>query len=311
MASTFSTSLRLELQASGENRATWGQKANNVFEMIEDGIAGYITIPVLNTGADTVLTTNSGTADQARNMMLDFTGTLSANRTVVIPAVAKTYIAKNSTSGGFAVVLKVGATSNILTLGPSQIKFVYTNGTLIWSNENWIPMSSSWKRWDIAVSIDAGGFADVGKAIDFHNTNTNATDWNVRLGTTNKASVVSTTDLYLLAQGAAQSTASKIWHEGNDGPASTLDADTLDGKHASEIVFDEPPNDGKLYARKRTSAGVASWVLIDVPWTVDTVPATAGDVLLKFGANTRIRIKSTGLILTENDIEVFSTSVGT
>ena len=33
----------------------------------------------------------------------------------------------------------------------------------------------------------------------------------------------------------------KIWHEGNDGPGSTLDADTVDGKHASEFVASISP----------------------------------------------------------------------
>jgi hypothetical protein len=34
-----------------------------------------------------------------------------------------------------------------------------------------------------------------------------------------------------------------------------------------------------------------------------------GDAILKFGANIVVRIKSTGLILTKDDIEVFSISV--
>ena len=39
----------------------------------------------------------------------------------------------------------------------------------------------------------------------------------------------------LLQIGAAA--AIKIWHEGNDGPGSNLDADTVDGVHGSAIVF--------------------------------------------------------------------------
>jgi hypothetical protein len=86
------------------------------------------------------------------------------------------------------------------------------------------------------------------------------------------------------------------------GAASGLDADLLDGLHASQIQFVDAPNDGKQYVRKNLA-----WVAVDTPWSIEVA---TGDVILKYGANTVIRIKSTGLILTEDDIEVFSVSVG-
>ena len=35
MASTYSTSLKLELQATGENAGTWGTKTNTNLELVE------------------------------------------------------------------------------------------------------------------------------------------------------------------------------------------------------------------------------------------------------------------------------------
>ena len=35
MASTFSTSLKLELQATGENAGTWGTKTNTNLELVD------------------------------------------------------------------------------------------------------------------------------------------------------------------------------------------------------------------------------------------------------------------------------------
>lgn len=40
----------------------------------------------------------------------------------------------------------------------------------------------------------------------------------------------------VIADGSASGTEYKVWHEGNDGPLSTLDADTVDGQHASDFA---------------------------------------------------------------------------
>jgi hypothetical protein len=65
----------------------------------------------------------------------------------------------------------------------------------------------------------------------------------------------------------------------------------------------EPPNDGKSYVRK-----FQQWQELVFP-TVPFVFDTNGDCVCKFGANIVIRIKPTGLILTKDDIEVFSVTV--
>ena len=44
MPSTYTSRLRLELQATGENRTTWGINANQVFSRIEEAIAGMAQV---------------------------------------------------------------------------------------------------------------------------------------------------------------------------------------------------------------------------------------------------------------------------
>ena len=41
MASTFSTDLKLELMATGENAGIWGTKTNTNLQLAEQAIAGY------------------------------------------------------------------------------------------------------------------------------------------------------------------------------------------------------------------------------------------------------------------------------
>lgn len=126
MPSTYSSNLRLELQATGENTATWGTKANAVFELIEDAIAGYKSIALSD--ANYTLTTTNGAADDARNMILNFTGTLTAARTITIPTTGKVYFMRNSTSGGFTLNVKTSSGNTITIENGNSIVF-FCDGT--------------------------------------------------------------------------------------------------------------------------------------------------------------------------------------
>lgn len=103
MPSTYTTSLRLEMQAAGENLNTWGApKLNNVISRIDQAIAGRSAIEL--TG-DKVLSSANSADDEARRAILDFTGTGPA--TVTVPSVSKVYLVRNGASG--AVTLTTGA----------------------------------------------------------------------------------------------------------------------------------------------------------------------------------------------------------
>ena len=84
MASTFSSDLKIELMATGENPCTWGDKTNTNFNVIQQAIAGYQEIDVAS--SDVTLVMSNAAVSNARNMTLKFTGTLAANRTVNMPA---------------------------------------------------------------------------------------------------------------------------------------------------------------------------------------------------------------------------------
>lgn len=128
MASTYSSNLRLELIGTGEQQGTWGATTNtNLGTLLEQAICGYESIPVTD-GADTTLTTANGSSDQARNMTLNLTGALTADRNVICPAIEKIYIVKNATSGGFAVTFKVSGQTGVSIPNGSTV-IVYVDGT--------------------------------------------------------------------------------------------------------------------------------------------------------------------------------------
>lgn len=119
MPSSYTTSLRFELQFTGENVNLWGDKLNAALQRADDAVAGWLTKPL--TGAYTLSTANGG-ADEARRAMLKFTGTGAF--TVTIPAVSKRYDVWNACTG----VLTIGNGSASVTLQPGEVVGVVTDG---------------------------------------------------------------------------------------------------------------------------------------------------------------------------------------
>ena len=127
MASTYSTSLRLELMATGDQSGTWGDTTNvNLGTLIEQAITGFLSKAMADT--DQTLTNLNGASDEARNMVLDLTGALTGTKNVIVPTAEKLYLFKNSTTGGFAVTIKTSAGTGVaIPMGSSR--WVYCDGT--------------------------------------------------------------------------------------------------------------------------------------------------------------------------------------
>jgi hypothetical protein len=127
MASTASTRLRLELQADGENDSTWGSKANAVFNLIEEATDGYLAKSVAGSSNVTLTSTNF-VSDESRQRVLSFTGTLTGNINVIVPATEKFYIIHNATSGSYTLTFKPsGGTGVVMVQGNKYV--VYTDGS--------------------------------------------------------------------------------------------------------------------------------------------------------------------------------------
>lgn len=111
MPTTYSTSLRLSLLETGSNSGTWGNIANtNMGSLIEQAIVGVDSVAMSDVGDTTLLTLN-GDVDQARNAVLILTGSLSAQRSLIVPSVDKVYTVRNLT--GQTVLVKTSAGTGV------------------------------------------------------------------------------------------------------------------------------------------------------------------------------------------------------
>jgi hypothetical protein len=128
MASSYSTDLKLELMVTGENSGQWGDKTNSNLNLIQQAIAGYEAIDVAS--ADVTLAMTNANLSNARNMVLNLTGTLAGTRVVNVPdGIEKTYIVKDSTTrAGFTLTIKtVSGTGVAIPAGKTVI--VFSDGT--------------------------------------------------------------------------------------------------------------------------------------------------------------------------------------
>lgn len=125
MASTASTILRLELLANGENANTWGTKTNTNLQMIEAAVSG--TTSLATTGGTSTLANVDYTVDASKRRVLDVTGVLASNSTIVIPNASKLYRVFNRTSGAFTVTIKTSSGSGI-EVTQSTVADIYCDG---------------------------------------------------------------------------------------------------------------------------------------------------------------------------------------
>lgn len=127
MASTYSPTLRIELIGNGDQSGTWGDTTNlNLGTLIETAITGVQPITMLD--ANYTLTANNGLPDEARNAVLVVAGTNSAIRSVIAPAVEKTYIIRNNTTGGFGITIRTSSSTGV-TIPNGATQIVYCDGT--------------------------------------------------------------------------------------------------------------------------------------------------------------------------------------
>jgi len=170
MPSSWSPSLRFELQFTGENINLWGEKLNATLARADYAVAGWLTKPL--TG-DVALTTANAGDDEARAAMIKFTGG-AGPFTVTIPPVSKTYLVWNACAG--PVTLTTGAGSTV-TVGAGDVVWIATDGAHVKTPGYG---GSSIKEWVSAVAwtYNAGALpAQAGNAGKFVRTDGETAGW--------------------------------------------------------------------------------------------------------------------------------------
>jgi hypothetical protein len=128
MASTYSSTLNLELQASGENSGTWGTITNNNLTKVESAIKGYVSVAIAST-TDALTATDGTTADEQSNAIIKLTGSLTGNTTMQCEAVESWYIVDNATTMGTHTLGFKPAGGTATNLVASSKHILYSDGS--------------------------------------------------------------------------------------------------------------------------------------------------------------------------------------
>lgn len=126
MASTATTTLRIEKPAAGEKTGLWDAIANLNAEILEAAIHG--TTSVSTTGGTTTLTDVDFTNDQAKKGVIYVSGALVSNAIVVIPNTSRRHTVINATTGSFTVSVKTSSGSAV-TVPQGCAAHLYCNGS--------------------------------------------------------------------------------------------------------------------------------------------------------------------------------------
>jgi len=170
MASTYSSTLNLELQASGENSGTWGTITNNNLTKVESAVKGYVSVAIAST-TDSLSATDGTTADEQSNAIIKLTGTLTGNTTMQCEAVENWYIVDNAaTMGTYTLGFKpAGGTATNLVAASKHI--LYSDGSTMFDVLDDAGNITANGTLDVAgnVSLDGGTFVfnDSSADVDF------------------------------------------------------------------------------------------------------------------------------------------------
>ena len=171
MPSTYSPSLRLELIGSGEQAGTWGATTNtNLGTLLEQSIAGVQAITM--TDVNYTLSNLNGLSDEARQAILVVSGTNAAIRDVIAPLAKKSYVIKNGTTGGFAILIRA-ATGTSVSVPNGATCTVYCDGT----NFILASLSTSYTANAVLLGNSSSSFQEVAPGTSGNVLTSNGTTW--------------------------------------------------------------------------------------------------------------------------------------
>jgi len=128
MTTAYTSLLGLALPVTGELSGTWGDTVNDsITSLLDTAVAGTTTI---TTDADTVLTTTTGAANQARQAIIRWAPTSgTTTRNITAPATSKAYIVINASGGTQSIVLRGAGPTTGVTIVKGEVALCAWNGS--------------------------------------------------------------------------------------------------------------------------------------------------------------------------------------
>lgn len=155
MVASYTSSLRLTDQPTGDNPNTWGDIADANFGFVDKAIAGIARIN-MSGGSSYTLTANNGLSDEARNAQILVSGIPTSSNSIIIPAVEKLYTVygfHTSVAGGLKIRT---ATGTGISFFSGEIFDIACDGVSVYKrNVNSSALQQSNNLSDVGNSVSA------------------------------------------------------------------------------------------------------------------------------------------------------------
>lgn len=253
MASTYTSSLQIQQIGNGEQSGTWGTTTNTNMALVDQAVAGAVTITMSN--ANRTLTQTNGTSDEARNMVLEVVGTNSGVYQIIVPygtggagTGSKMYLVSNNTTGGYAITIGYASGSTV-SIPNGYIATVFGDGTNFFSAN-----TTSAGSFNVNGTLTASGVADVGN-LSVGGTTTltgTATAPTVTPSTDSSTKIATTAFVQSAATAAAQAAypVGSIYMNASSGtnPGTLLGFGTWTALGAGQMLLGAGTNSGNTFA---------------------------------------------------------------
>lgn len=159
MVSTFTTNKNIEKPGNNDYIDTWDAPVNNNSDIIDIAFSGTHIVSL--TSSNVTLT-----QDEAQNICIKLTGTLTANVVVYFPSgISGFYIVDNSTTGSYTVTLSSAAAGPYSALAVQNANtFIWSDGTSVYLADNapitggvGITVAGASVNLDVPVTVAHGG----------------------------------------------------------------------------------------------------------------------------------------------------------
>ena len=289
MASTYSD-LKIQLMATGENSTTWGTVTNtNLGTAIQEAITGSADVSFSNANV-TLTLTDTNASQTARNLRLNCTGTATSGYNLIVPAIEKVYIVKNSTDG--VITIKNAATAGI-AVPVGKTTWVFNDGTTV------VDVTTALTSLTLATPLAAGsggtGLSALGSGVATF------------LGTPTSANLAATvTDA--TGTGALVFATNPVLVTPNIGTPSAAVLTNATGLPVTGIT----QNTARLLGRTTASAGASEEITVGsgLSLSAGSLTATGGGVTSVGGTGTVNGVTLTGTVTSSGSLTLGGTLSG-
>ena len=121
MVDPVTSNMQFAVPTRGSDVGTWDTPLNGDWNISDIAFGGVSSISLSSSPVTLSIT-------QAQNAVLRFSGTISGNITITLPAISKFWTVENNTTGAFVVTLTTGS-GKVIGLPPGEPCEVYSDGT--------------------------------------------------------------------------------------------------------------------------------------------------------------------------------------